>query len=98
MMLQTLIFVTLRQWRIHRLRMGLTIFGIALGVAVFFSVRMANMTLVGSLKLTIEKLAGNTTLQITAGESGFPEEVLESVRSTSGVQIVERMSVLMADN
>src|SRR5947199_5058120 len=96
MMLQTLTFVTLRQWRIHKLRMGLTIFGIALGIAVFFSVRTANTTLVGSLKLTIEKLAGKTTLQITAGESGFPEEILETARSTPGVQIAEPVIEVIA--
>ena len=96
MMLRPLAFVTWRQWRIHKLRMGLTIFGIALGVAVFFAVRTANMTLVGSLKLTIEKLAGKATLQITASESGFPEEILETVRSTPGVQIAEPVVEVIA--
>ena len=96
MMLRPLAFVTWRQWRIHKLRMGLTLFGIALGVAVFFAVRTANMTLVGSLKLTIEKLAGKATLQITASESGFPEEILETVRSTPGVQIAEPVIEVIA--
>ena len=67
--------ITWQQWRQHRLRTGLTILGIALGVAVFFAVRTANVTLLSSLTITIEKLAGKTTLQVTGGEAGFPENV-----------------------
>jgi putative ABC transport system permease protein len=88
-MLQTLTFIALRQWRVHKLRIALTILGIALGVAMYFAVRTANITLLGSLKVTVEKLAGKATLQVTAGESGFPEEILEVVRSTPGVQVAE---------
>ncbi|MEP7270782.1 MAG: FtsX-like permease family protein [Acidobacteriota bacterium] len=79
--------VTWRQWRLHRLRTVLTLVGIALGVAVFFAVRTANLTLLSSLSLTIEKLAGKATLQVVAGETGFPEDVWEVVRSTPGVRI-----------
>ena len=63
--------------------------GIALGVAVFFAIRTTNTTLLDSLRLTVEKLAGKATLQVTAGESGFPEQVLETVRATPGVKIAE---------
>ncbi|MBK8313075.1 MAG: hypothetical protein IPL01_03165 [Acidobacteria bacterium] len=63
--------ITWKQWRVHRLRTLLTLMGIALGVAVFFAVRTANLTLISSLTLTIEKLAGKATLQITGGEAGF---------------------------
>jgi putative ABC transport system permease protein len=79
--------VTWQQWRQHKLRTTLTLLGIALGVAAFFAVRTANRTLLGSLTLTIEKLAGKATLQVIAGEAGFPEEVWEVVRSTPGVRI-----------
>ena len=44
-MMTALAFVTLRQWGQHRLRLFLTLAGIALGVAVFFAVRTANTTL-----------------------------------------------------
>jgi putative ABC transport system permease protein len=44
-------------------------------------------SLLSSLTLTIEKLAGKATLQVVAGEAGFPEEVWEIVRSTPGVKI-----------
>jgi putative ABC transport system permease protein len=95
-MFSTLAFVTLEQWRQHKLRAALTLIGIALGVSVFFAVRTANQTLLGSLKLTIEKLAGKATLQISAGEAGFPEEILDTVRSTPGVKIAEPVIEVIA--
>ena len=79
--------ISRQQWWNHRLRLFLTTMGIALGVAVFFAIRTANITLLDSLRLTVEKVAGKATLQITAGETGFPEEILETVRSTPGVKI-----------
>ena len=63
--------------------------GIALGVAVFFAVRTANAALLDSLTLTVERLAGKSTLEVTAGETGFPEETLDTVRATPGVQLAE---------
>ncbi len=86
-MFAALVAVTWRQWRLHRLRTSLTLVGIALGVAVVFAVRTANLTLLYSLSLTIEKLAGRATLQVVGGETGFPEEVWETVRATPGVKI-----------
>jgi putative ABC transport system permease protein len=88
-MQRALWFITLKQWRVHRLRVGLTMLGIALGVSVFFAIRTTNATLLDSLRLTVEKLAGKANLQVVAGESGFPEEVLEIVRGTPGVQYSE---------
>jgi putative ABC transport system permease protein len=81
--------VTFKQWRAHRLRVALTTLGIALGVAVFFAIRTGNATLLDSLRATVEKLAGKATLQVTAGESGFSEKVLDTVRATPGVQLAE---------
>jgi len=81
--------VTFRQWRTHRLRVAMTTLGIALGVAVFFAIRTANAALLDSLTETVERLAGKSTLQISAGESGFPESILDGVRATPGVKLAE---------
>jgi len=81
--------ITFKQWRAHRLRVALTTLGIALGVAVFFAIRTGNATLLDSLHATVEKLAGKATLQVTAGEAGFSEKVLDTVRATPGVQLAE---------
>src|SRR5678816_3485576 len=84
-----LTLVTIRQWGLHKLRFALTLSGIALGVAVFFAVRTANTTLVGSLATTVEKLAGQATVQVSAGEASFSMETLGAVRKTPGVKLAE---------
>jgi ABC-type antimicrobial peptide transport system permease subunit len=84
--------VTSRQWSRHKLRLALTTLGIALGVAVFFAIRTTNITLVDSLNSTIEKLAGKSTLEVAAGDVGFPASVLATVRQTKGVELAEPVS------
>lgn len=88
-MLSALAFITFRQWRLHRLRLALTLLGVALGVAAFFAVKTANATLASSLQETVEQLAGRATLQMTGGESGFPLEVIKTVLDTPGVMLAE---------
>ncbi len=88
-MILALCQVAYRQWSTHRLRVAMTTLGIALGVAVFFAIRTANAALQDSLTLTVERLAGKSTLQVSAGETGFPETVLDTVRATPGVKLAE---------
>lgn len=88
-MFGALAMITFRQWRQHKLRLALTLAGIILGVGVFFAVQSANSTLVGSLHTTIEKLAGRATLQVTAGEAGFSQDLLKTIRNTPGVEMAE---------
>jgi putative ABC transport system permease protein len=88
--------VASRQWRTHSLRVAMTTLGIALGVAVFFAIRTANSALLDSLTLTVERLAGRSTLEVDAGEAGFPEALLDTVRTTSGVQLAEPVIEVIA--
>ena len=67
--------------RKHRLRMILTTGGIVLGVAVFVGMNSANRSVVLAFSQTVDRIAGKTELQVTAGESGFAEDVLERVQS-----------------
>src|SRR5579875_3710995 len=78
-----------REWAVHRLRLLLTVLAIVAGVAVFFGMRTANEMVSGSLSATVEKIAGKATLEVVAGESGFPETVWNQVRATPGVQASE---------
>ncbi|MBK8313574.1 MAG: hypothetical protein IPL01_05845 [Acidobacteria bacterium] len=71
--------------------------GIALGVAVFFAVRTANLTLISSLTLTIESLAGEATPWITGVEAGFPEAVWDTVRDTPGVRVAQPVIEVIAN-
>jgi len=88
-MISALWQVAWRQWGTHRLRVAMTTLGIALGVAVFFAIRTANAALLDSLTLTVERLAGKSTLEVSAGETGFPEAILDTVRATPGVELAE---------
>jgi putative ABC transport system permease protein len=73
--------------RKHVLRTLLTVAGIVLGVAVFVGMHTANQSVLFAFNQTVERIAGRTELQVTAGEPGFNEEVLETVQSASSVRI-----------
>ncbi len=96
-MFSMLAHITWKQWRQHRLRTLLTLLGIALGVAVFFAVRTANVTLLSSLTTTIEKMAGKATLQVVGNEGGFPEAVWEVVKDTPGVKVAQPVIEVLAN-
>jgi len=85
-----MILLKLVSWpylRRHVLRWLLTIAGIVLGVAVFVGMHTANRTVLASFHTTVDRIAGTTQLQITAGETGFGEEVLERVQSVPEVRV-----------
>lgn len=73
--------------RKHKLRWMLTAAGIVLGVGVFVGMHTANQSVLAAFYKTVDRIAGSTQLQISAGESGFPEEVLERVQAMPGVRV-----------
>jgi len=73
-------------WR-HKVRTVLTLFGIVLGVSVFVGMHTANESVLAAFRKTIDRIAGKTELQVSAGEGGFPEEVLERVQALPGVRV-----------
>jgi len=73
--------------RKHLLRTVLTMAGIVLGVAVFVGMHTANQSVLAAFNKTVDRIAGATQLQITAGESGFDEEVLERVQALPNVRV-----------
>ena len=79
--------ISLHYVRRHLLRTFLTIAGIVLGVAVFVGMHTANQSVVYAFSRTVDRIAGTTQLQITAGEVGFPEEVLEKVQAVPEVRV-----------
>ena len=82
--------------RKHALRSLLTILGIVIGVSVFFAMHAANQSVFGSFQETIRRIAGATELQISAGEPGFDEEVLERVQSLNEVAVAAPVIEAMA--
>src|SRR2546425_542883 len=74
-------------FRKHILRTMLTVAGIVLGVAVFVGMHTANDSVLYAFNRTLDRIAGKTELQLTAGETGFGEETLETVQSAKSVRV-----------
>ena len=73
--------------RKHGLRSLLTVAGIAIGIAVFVAMHAANDTVFRAFQQTVSRLAGATQLQVTAGFTGFDEQVLERVQALTQVAV-----------
>src|SRR5262249_7690281 len=85
-----MILLRLISWpyfRRHVLRTALTAAGIVLGVAVFVGMHTANQSVLFAFSHTVDRIAGKTELQVTAGETGFDEEVLDTVQGASTVRV-----------
>ncbi len=85
-----MILLRLISWpyfRKHILRTLLTTAGIVLGVAVFVGMHTANQSVLFAFSRTVDRIAGKTELQVTAGETGFDEEILERVQAVPSVRV-----------
>jgi len=85
-----MILLRLISWpyfRKHLLRTALTTAGIVLGVAVFVGMHTANQSVLFAFSRTVDRIAGKTELQVTAGETGFDEDVLDRVQAAPTVRV-----------
>src|SRR5438105_3562171 len=73
--------------RKHAVRSILTVLGIVLGVAVFVAMHTANQAVFFAFERTVDKIAGAAQLQVSTGEAGFPEDVLERVQAVPEVEV-----------
>src|SRR5437773_7422393 len=73
--------------RRHLLRWILTLAGIVLGVGLFVAMHTANRSIFSAFDKTVDQIAGSTQLQVSAGEFGFDESILERVQSVPEVGI-----------
>ena len=65
----------------------LTTAGIVLGVALLVGMHTANHSVLQRVQRTVDRIAGKAQLQVTAGDAGFNEEVLERVQSVPEVRV-----------
>ena len=65
----------------------LTLLGVALGVAVFVAIDLAGLSLTDSLRRTVDQIAGKVQLEASFGDSGVPEEKLESIQKLPEVSV-----------
>ena len=85
-----MILLRLISWpyfRKHVLRTLLTTAGIVLGVAVFVGMHTANQSVLFAFNHTVDRIAGKTQVQVSAGETGFNEEALETVQGAASVAV-----------
>jgi putative ABC transport system permease protein len=85
-----MILLRLISWpyfRKHVVRTLLTTAGIVLGVAVFVGMHTANQSVLFAFNRTVDQIAGKTELQVSAGETGFNEDVLETVQSAASIRV-----------
>jgi len=78
-------FTTLRHLSRAKLRTALTVFGLALGVALYVAIRLCNESVDAAFRDSITGVSGAATLEVLGGEAGFDEITLETVAATPGV-------------
>src|SRR5215470_19713182 len=85
--------VTITLWRAsighllrHPWQMGLSVLGIALGVAVAVSIHLANDSARRAFDLATEAVTGRATHQIVGGPSGLAESVYGDLRVGLGIR------------
>ena len=84
-MISTFTRVSLRHFRHHKLRTAITVTGAAFGVAAMVGIRLVNETASRSFDRSIGALAGKTALQVSNGDVGVPEELLDELKAVPDI-------------
>jgi putative ABC transport system permease protein len=84
-LLPLLRLVTLRHFLQAPLRTGLTLVGVAIGVATMVGVTSINRSVMDAFRSTMDTVAGKADLTVAGSSVGFSDEVLEQVRAVPGV-------------
>jgi len=69
-------------------RTWLTLVGVALGIAVFISIRLANESVLATYRKSVDLFAGNTTLEIVGRGGAIDEMDLIDIRKAPGVNSI----------
>jgi putative ABC transport system permease protein len=78
-------WISVRRWWEERWRVVLTVSGVALGVAVFVSIRLASHSALASFSDTVDAVTGRADLQLRGDSDGFDERVFAEVTRIPGV-------------
>lgn len=81
-----LVYVGFRHMRQRPARTILTTLGVGFGIALFVAISIINRSTRNAFRENIESISGKAKLTISAGPTGFAEEILEKVRVVSGVK------------
>jgi putative ABC transport system permease protein len=85
-LLSLLRHISLKHIRLQKAQLLMAISGICLGVASMVSIDIVNKSVLHSFEESIDHVTGRAALQITAGESGFPEKLLDQVQNVPGIE------------
>lgn len=72
----------------HERRTWLTWVGVALGISVFVSIRIANRSVLDAYQRSVEVVAGNTTVEVVGRSGPFDETALVDIRKEAGIDHV----------
>ena len=67
--------LSFRYWFRHRGAFALSALGVAMGVAVFVAVQIANFSVLSAFNASLEAVSGRANLQISGGARGLPDTV-----------------------
>jgi putative ABC transport system permease protein len=74
---------------LHRRRVtGVALLGLACGVASIAATQALHRSVVASYATTTRRFAGRAALEVSNGDSGVPEELVDEVRAIAGVRAV----------
>ncbi len=85
---------TLRHWRTQPRQSALLVLIIALGIAVYFSVRLANRAAVASFQNFTELITEESDWIVTAPSGDLPDSILPEIRAKLGARPVEVFPVI----
>ncbi len=85
-LLNLLRHISLKHLHLQKLQLVMAVSGICLGVAAMVAIDLVNRSVLKSCEDSINHATGRAVLQITGGEAGFPEEMLERVQKLPGVE------------
>jgi putative ABC transport system permease protein len=86
--------VTWRHWRLAPVQSGLLVGILALGIAVFFAIRLANRAAVASFQNFTDLLTAESDGLISPPAGLLPESVLPELRAALGAEPVQLVAVL----
>jgi putative ABC transport system permease protein len=78
--------ISLKHVRLQKAQLLITVSGICLGVAAMVSIDIVNQSVLHSFEDSINHVTGRAALQITAGESGLREKLLDLVENVVGIE------------
>ena len=87
-MLIGLRYLSWRYWLRHKGAFVLAGLGVALGIAVWVAIQIANASVLGAFSASLDAVAGRANLQIRGGSSGLPDKLLGEIQQRGDPRIV----------